>query len=150
MVVRLMTAADISSVAALEAACFSRPWSEEALFEELHNPTARFLVADDNGLVVGYMGMHALLDEGAITNVAVSPAHRRRGIARALLRHQAAWGGQNGLSRLMLEVRASNIAARALYEQEGFVFDGVRPRFYDRPVEDAALYSLYLKEGSTV
>lgn len=141
-----MTAAHVSAVAALEAQCFSLPWSEAALCEELANPHARFAVALDGDTVVGYMGMHAVLDEGAVTNVAVSPARRREGIARSLLQYQAALGRALGLSRITLEVRVGNVAARRLYEQAGFVCDGVRPRFYERPTEDAALYSLYLKE----
>ena len=140
--VRPMAAEDIPAVAALEAACFSLPWSEEGLQEELDNPFARFLVAVDGDTVVGYMGMHVIAGEGAVTNVAVDPARRRKGIARTLIRHSAA----DDLFRITLEVRESNTAARTLYEQEGFVCDGVRPRFYEHPVEDAALYSLYLKE----
>lgn len=138
-----MAAEHLPAVAALEVACFSLPWSEDALREELHNPFARFLVALDGNTVVGYMGLHAVAGEGAVTNIAVSPAHRRRGIARALLRHQASAAD---LHRITLEVRQSNRAARALYEQEGFTCDGVRPRFYEHPTEDAVLYSLDLKE----
>ncbi|MBE6758274.1 MAG: ribosomal-protein-alanine N-acetyltransferase [Ruminococcaceae bacterium] len=138
-----MAAEHIPAVAALEVACFSLPWSAEALREELANPFARFLVALDGDTVVGYIGLHAVAGEGAVTNVAVSPTHRRRGIARALLRAQAR---ADDLLRITLEVRQSNAAARALYEQEGFRCDGIRPRFYEHPAEDAVLYSLYLKE----
>ncbi len=145
--VRPMTAAHIPAVAALEAACFSVPWSEESLREELHNPHARFAVALDGDAVVGYMGCHLLFDEAAVTNIVTSPARRREGVARTLLRHQAAALRAEGACRLTLEVRVSNQAARNLYEQEGFVLDGVRPRFYERPTEDAALYSLFWKEG---
>jgi ribosomal-protein-alanine N-acetyltransferase len=145
--VKPMAEAHLAAVAALEAACFSLPWSEDALREELQNPHARFLVALDDDTVVGYMGCHLLFDEAAITNIATSPARRREGIARQLLQHQAAALHAEGACRLTLEVRVSNHAARRLYEQEGFVLDGVRPRFYERPTEDAALYSLYWKEG---
>lgn len=140
VVIAPMQAEHVTSVAALEHACFSRPWSAEALTEELHNPTARFLVALDSETVVGYIGMHVLFGEASITNVAVSPARRREGIAATLLRAAA-----EGVKRITLEVRASNAAAIALYEREGFSRDGIRPRFYDRPVEDAVLYSLNLK-----
>lgn len=145
--IKPMAAEHLAAVAALEAASFSLPWSEESLREELHNPHARFVVALLEGEVAGYMGLHLLLDEAAVTNIVTAPAHRRRGIARALLRHQAAAVRAAGACRLSLEVRVSNEAARRLYESEGFVLDGVRPRFYERPTEDAALYSLYWKEG---
>ncbi len=137
-----MATEHIPAVAALEAACFSLPWSEAGLREELANPFARFLVALDGDTVVGYMGMHVIAGEGAVTNIAVSPVRRREGIARALLHASAA----DGVCRITLEVRESNTAARTLYEREGFVCDGVRPRFYEQPTEDAVLYSLYLKE----
>ncbi len=145
--VKPMAAQHVDAVAALEEACFSLPWSREALEEELQNPHARFAVALDGDTVVGYMGCHLLFDEAAVTNIATSPLRRREGIARTLLRHQATALHAEGACRLTLEVRVSNEAARRLYEQEGFVLDGVRPRFYERPTEDAALYSLYWKEG---
>ena len=137
-----MAAEHIPAVAVLEAACFSLPWSEDGLREELANPFARFLVAMDGDTVVGYMGMHVIAGEGAVTNIAVSPDRRREGIARTLL-HACA---TDDVDRITLEVRESNRAARALYEREGFVCDGVRPRFYEQLTEDAVLYSLYLKE----
>ncbi len=147
ILVKPMTDQHLAAVFALEKACFSLPWSEDALREELYNPHARFVVALDGNEVVGYMGCHLLFDEAAVTNIATSPARRREGIARTLLRHQAAALYAEGARRITLEVRVGNEAARNLYAQEGFVLDGVRPRFYEHPVEDAALYSLYWKEG---
>ena len=52
-----------------------------------------------------------------------------------------------GSAFLTLEVRVSNAAARRLYERTGFAFQGVRPRFYDAPEEDAAIYTLYFQPG---
>ncbi len=136
-----MRAEHLSSLATLEATCFADPWSEAALREELDNPCARFLVAVEGTQVVGYLGCHHVADEGFIANVAVHPAYRRRGIARALV--QTAQQQATALSRLMLEVRQSNHAARALYASLGFTEDGIRPRFYTHPTEDAVLYSYY-------
>lgn len=139
-----MTAAHIEAVTQLEEACFAAPWSASALTEELDNPHAVFRVAvDEFGAVLGYVGMHHLVDEGFITNVAVSPTARRRGVARALLSHLAEYGAAHGLYRVTLEVRVSNTAAITLYEGAGYVRDGVRPGFYRAPTEDAAIYSLY-------
>ena len=134
-----MTETHVSAIAVLESLCFSDPWSEHALREELDNPCARFLVATENDTVVGYLGCHHIAGEGFIANVAVHPDHRRRGIARLLV--QAAQA--EDISRLMLEVRASNTAAIALYRSLGFTEDGIRPRFYTHPTEDAVLYSYY-------
>lgn len=138
-----MTIAHIPALAAIETACFSVPWSAAALAEELDNPHAVFLVAAEGDRVLGYVGMHHLLDEGFITNVAVSPDARRRGVAGRLLAALDAYGRLNGLYRLTLEVRASNAAAIALYEGAGYVADGVRPGFYSHPIEDAVIYSRY-------
>ena len=138
-----MQQSHIAAVAALEQVCFSEPWSETALAEELDNPHAVFCVAVEEDTLLGYVGMHHLVDEGFITNVAVSPAARRRGVARALLAHLAAYGRTHALYRVTLEVRVGNVAARTLYESEGYTLDGVRPGFYSRPTEDAAIYSLY-------
>lgn len=139
-----MAAAHIAAIAALEEQCFSTPWSAAALAEELNNPRAVFLVAADDGRVLGYAGMHHVGDEGYIANVAVDPAARRQGVARRLLAELEAYGREHALYRLTLEVRASNAAAIALYAGAGYVCDGVRPRFYAKPTEDAAIYSRYL------
>ena len=138
-----MQQSHIDAVAALERACFSEPWSAAALAEELDNPHAVFRVAVEGESLLGYVGMHHLVDEGFVTNVAVSPSARRRGVARALLAELAAYGREHGLYRITLEVRVGNVAARTLYESEGYTLDGIRPKFYSHPTEDAAIYSLY-------
>lgn len=136
----------LDSLADLESLAFSTPWSYDALAEELQNPLAVFLVAEDVDAesAVGYLGMHHILDEGFIANLAVHPAYRRQGIARSLLREAQEYAEAHDLARLTLEVRASNVPAIALYEGMGFTRDGVRPGFYDSPKEDAAIYSYYL------
>ncbi len=139
-----MAAAHIAAIAALEEQCFSTPWSAAALAEELDNPRAVFRVAvDADGRVLGYAGMHHIGDEGYIDNVAVDPAARRQGVARLLMAALEAYGREHAMYRLTLEVRASNAAAIALYEGVGYVCDGVRPNFYRKPTEDAAIYSRY-------
>lgn len=136
-----MAAKHLPAVARLEQQCFSTPWSEAALAEELAQPFSYLAVAVADGAVAGYVGLQIAADEGYITNVAVDPHYRRRGVATALIRHLAAEALARGWHALFLEVRASSTAAVALYEREGFTFDGCRPRFYRNPTEDARLYS---------
>lgn len=136
-----MNASHTTTLAQLETLCFAEPWSEAALKEELNNPCSHFLTALIDSRIAGYLGCHHVADEGFIANVAVFPSERRNGVARALL-HTAIEQGR-GLSRLTLEVRQSNTAAISLYESLGFVKDGVRPRFYAHPLEDACIYSYY-------
>ena len=140
-----MAAAHIAAIAEIERQCFSTPWSAAALTEELDSPHAVFYAATDgDGRVLGYAGMHHVGDEGYIDNVAVDPAARRQGVARALMDALERYGREHALYRLTLEVRASNAAAIALYAGAGYVADGVRPNFYRQPTEDAAIYSRYL------
>lgn len=139
--IEAFSAAHVKAIAELETLCFADPWSADALAEELNNPCAHFLTARDGDTVVGYIGCHHIAGEGYITNVAVHPGYRRRGIAHKLV--TAAIEQGIALSRLTLEVRESNTAAVALYRSLGFVKDGIRPRFYAHPTEDAGIYSYY-------
>ena len=139
-----MAAEHIHDIAAIEKQCFSTPWSEQALHEELTLPAAVFLTALAGGEIAGYMGLQMAGGVGYVCNVAVSSHFRRRGVASALIRAQIDRAKKSGLSEITLEVRSSNAAARALYETFGFVRLGTRPNFYSNPQEDAEIYSLYL------
>ncbi|MFA9381639.1 MAG: ribosomal protein S18-alanine N-acetyltransferase, partial [Acetanaerobacterium sp.] len=105
----------LQRLADLERECFSSPWSYDGLLEELSNPMAVFRVAHVDSEVAGYAGMQHILDEGYITNVAVSKPFRRRGIAAQLLHTLLAYGKENDMAFISLEVRVSNSAAIALY-----------------------------------
>ena len=129
----------ISALAQLERECFSDPWSEKALAEELSNSNAVFRVALIDGEVAGYVGMLHVLDEGDICNVAVFDRFRRKGVASALIQHLVDYGVENQLSFITLEVRESNIGAQKFYETMGFETIGVRRNFYDNPKEHAIL-----------
>ena len=136
-----MAAEHLNDVAALELACFSRPWSRQMLAEELDNQCAAFLVAlePETEKVIGYAGLLVAADEGYITNVAVFPEQRRRGIAGQLLQVFLNFAEANHLAFLTLEVRPSNAAAIALYQGFGFQEAGRRKNYYDLPKEDALI-----------
>ncbi len=144
--IRPMVADDVKALAAIERECFADPWSENGLAEELDNPCAHFFVAERHDEVYGYLGTHIIADEMSVTNIAVKTEFRHRGVARALLYQARQAATEHDLYRITLEVRVSNEPAIRLYESEGFVKDGIRPRFYSNPTEDAAIYSLYLKK----
>ncbi|HIY27127.1 MAG TPA: ribosomal protein S18-alanine N-acetyltransferase [Candidatus Acutalibacter pullistercoris] len=136
----------LDDLARLERLCFSRPWSRQALKEELTNPAVCFLVGEEAGEVLGYAGMHCAAGECYVDNVAVFPEARRQGVGRklmeALLQAAAARGGEF----LSLEVRPSNLEALALYRGLGFREVGRRRRFYDDPVEDGLLLTKDLEK----
>ena len=139
MTIRRLDAAALPAAAEIEKACFSVPWTEGMLAGELAE--GLYLGAFEGETLVGYCGMRSVLDEGYINNVAVLPAFRRRGIARALLTELEK--NAEGLAFLTLEVRESNLAAQALYVSLGYLPVGRRPRYYERPSEDALLMTKY-------
>lgn len=129
-------ASHLDAVAEIEAACFSEPWSANAL-QLLLGDAATGFVACHRGRPIAYGGMLWAPDEGQITNIAVHPDYRRRGCARAILLALIRAADQRGAQEISLEVRASNEAAIALYRAEGFLEAGRRRNFYRRPTEDA-------------
>ncbi len=132
----------IKEIAQIERECFSMPWSEHALEEELYNPQASFIVAQRaDGAVLGYAGLHVAADEGYIDNVAVREDYRRQGIADDLLDVFVRFGRVN-LAFLTLEVRPSNEAAIGLYFKHGFAQVGRRKNYYENPREDAIIMTL--------
>ena len=137
-----MTSEHISAIALLEKECFSEPWSENALSEELTNGNSHFLVAVSDELL-GYIGVQEICGEAYITNVAVFGKCRKSGIGRKLL--QAACDGAKSrkCEFITLEVRESNSPAIALYESEGFERAGVRKNFYSAPTENGIIYTKY-------
>ena len=144
-----MTADHLEELEKLERICFSRPWSRKMLAEELENQCAAFLVAEDSvsGRVLGYAGLMVVADEGYITNVAVFPEYRRQGIAAQILQVFVQFAEANRLAFLTLEVRPSNAAAIALYQDFGFEEVGRRKNYYDLPKEDALILTKYFETG---
>ena len=142
-----MTAKSAKDAAAIERVCFSDPWSEEAIISEVENPDALYLIARIDGETAGYIGMRRVQGEGHIMNVAVSPAYRRRGAAKALIAALIEIARNEELSLILLEVRAGNNPAIALYEGFGFERVGLRRGYYQNPAEDALLMDLILQCG---
>lgn len=128
--------ADAAEIAALESACFSLP----RLLPQIEREIGNFLVAREDGAFLGYIDAQTVLDEGYIGNIAVISEERGRGIGRSLL-HSLVERHRGALAFLTLEVRASNTAAIALYQSEGFRQVGVRKGMYEKPKEDALLMS---------
>ena len=134
-----MRKSDLPAVAKLEEKYFSVPWSEHALKQSLEKPEYLFFVASEKGEAVGYGGVLKVLDEGNILNIVVDERFRGRGIGRELTRTLLEEGKRQGMQAFTLEVRVGNVSAIRLYESLGFVSEGVRKHFYEKPVEDALI-----------
>ena len=143
-----MRPADLDQVVAIERLSFTMPWSRGAfLYEMEQNQVARCYVVREGGRVVGYVCLWEVADEMHITNIAVHPEERRRGIGRAMLGGVLDEARQRGLRLVVLEVRPSNVEARALYESFGFRVVGRRRGYYYDTGEDALVMQAALGEG---
>jgi ribosomal-protein-alanine N-acetyltransferase len=129
---------DLDAVLAIERQSFSMPWSRGSFLYELQqNRVARCWVMRSSARVVGYLCLWEIGEELHITNVAVDPAERRRGIARALLGSILDDARRRRLRLCALEVRPTNTEARRLYESFGFTVVGRRKGYYYDTGEDA-------------
>ena len=126
----------LPAVAELERLCFGEPWSERALRLLLGEDAVGY-VCMESDRVVAYGGMMIAPFEGQVTNIAVHPEWRRRGLGRAATEALIAEARARELEQISLEVRASNEAAIALYRTLGFYEAGRRKHFYRNPAEDA-------------
>lgn len=140
MLIRNMVMADVDQVAMLEEKNFSTPWHRESFVEILNNPAALYMVALEGDRIVGTCGIITAVGEGDICNVVTDEEFRGKGVAYKLVKtvmEEAA--KQLDVIDYTLEVRVGNRAAIALYEKLGFVSEGIRPKFYEKPVEDAMI-----------
>ena len=142
---------DLEEVLAIERVSFTMPWSRGAfLYEIQQNRVARCWVARlDDGQVVGYLCLWEVADEVHITNVAVHPDSRRKGVARSLLSSVLEDGRGRGFKVVVLEVRPSNRHALRLYESFGFRVVGRRHGYYYDTGEDALVMEIALSASST-
>lgn len=129
----------VAFVAEMERQCFSDPWSEKSVASELDNPLSLWLVAETEGAVAGYVGSQTVLDSADMMNLAVSQDFRRQGIGERLVNCLTDALKEKGVKTLLLEVRISNEPAKQLYQKLGFEIVGKRPRYYEKPREDALI-----------
>jgi len=134
----------LDGVLELERLCFTDPYSLKTLETSLTSQRDVSFVCILDGGIAGYIELGDFIDTLSVNRIATHPDHRKKGIAAALLNKAAEIAGQKDISELSLEVRASNTAARALYEKFGFTLVGRRPNYYRDPKEDAAIYIMKL------
>lgn len=142
--IRPATRHDLRALEQLERACFSDPWSPQGLADVVADRLCVTLVVEEDSEVTGYAMARVVAGQAEILTLGVSPARRRQGIARVMLERLLSILAERGAEEVWLEVRASNLAAQALYRGYGFLPGGMRPAYYRRPTEDALVFRLAL------
>lgn len=136
----------LDSLFELEKICFSVPWSKNLFKNDITNNNAFYVLAVDNNKVIAYCGLYKVLDEADITNIAVHPEYRRKGIATKILNIIFKHCCDNNISKITLEVRQSNENAINLYKNNGFVIVGERKKYYSDNGETAILMTKQIEE----
>lgn len=130
---------DLSEIVRIERSCFADPWTEESFRRLLSGQPAIFLVAviSPDSAIAGYAIAFSVYEDAEVLNVAVEPIFRGQGLAGQMLDAVLIELRARGVRTAFLEVRESNLAARALYGSRGFAEIGRRVRYYRKPIEDA-------------
>ena len=127
---------DIKAVHAIEVAVFDiDPWSAEQFWGELAQPTRSYVVAEDDGTIIGYAGAYLLPPDADVQTIAVSGAAQGRGVGRLLLEELIAIAVRYECSQLLLEVRSDNASALGMYERFGFESISKRRDYYASGVD---------------
>ena len=142
--VRFATVDDVEKIAEIEKECFSEPWSEQMIRSCLGENTDVYVLEADGVLCGCSVLDRTLVTEAEIHNVAVAKAYRGNGLSRLLMDAMIDSARDKGITRIMLEVRASNQTAISLYTSYGFEKVGIRPGYYRQPTENAILMDLVL------
>lgn len=139
-----MTSNDLDEVLKIENANFSEPWSKNSFLEALNSDYSHMIVAKSCGIVLGYVGMYSVQNEGYVYNIAVDQNSRGSGVGTCLMENLIEKARKLNLAFLSLEVRESNIPAINLYSKLNFVNQGIRKNFYSKPNENAIIMTVFL------
>lgn len=145
LIVTPMTADHLDAVTEMERVCFSTPWSRKSFEDGLANTfTQSYFTALLGGEVVGYMCLFHLFEEGELLNIAVSPEKRGLGIGKAMMDTMFSYLKNKNVSRITLEVRESNTAAKSLYTRSGFAPIAIRKNYYTAPLENGIVMETHV------
>ncbi len=136
MHIRPATVADIPALASLDQQTNPHPWTANQ-FQAAHQPPIRtLLIAEHDQHIIGYIAWQHIQDEIELHLIATAPSHRQQGIASQLMQQLIATAQQHH-ARIILEVRASNHIAQALYRKHQFTPIATRKNYYGN--EDAVI-----------
>lgn len=145
LILEKMKEQDLHQVMEIEKKSFSDPWNRSFFSQDIDNQSALPLVAKADDKIIGYVCLWKILDEIQISNIAVSPERRRRGIGEEMMQRVLKMAKEEDYRRISLDVRISNKAAISLYEKFGFREAGRRKNYYRLPQEDALILEKVLK-----
>lgn len=137
--IRTLRAEDVEEVSILEAKAFSMPWRAKDFWDMVNRDDSVYVVAIIEDRIVACCGVTNICGDGDINNVVVEESYRHQGIGRYIMETLMIWGNEIGIENYTLEVRVSNAPAIRLYESLGFISAGIRPGFYEKPLEDAMI-----------
>lgn len=143
-IIRPAAAGDIEGISLVERESFSDPWGDSLFYDAVNDRNFHNFVSTEDGKVTGFIISTWILPDVEIQDIAVAKESRGRGIGKRLLQCLFKAAAEDGAERILLEVRKSNTPALSLYKKAGFTEDGIRPHYYEDPVEDAILMSAYL------
>jgi len=136
--IRVAERRDLPEIFAIEQAQFPEPWTKAMLLDEIENTeNRRYTVAQEDAVIIGYLGVMFIFEDMHINTIGVVPGNERRGIARSLMNDAWADAKERGITRATLEVAVSNEPAKKLYQEFGFMPVGIRKNYYERTKEDA-------------
>ncbi|HKM20551.1 MAG TPA: ribosomal protein S18-alanine N-acetyltransferase [Lachnospiraceae bacterium] len=139
LIIREMREEDVDAICQIEQESFSMPWRKQDFLDMITYDHLLYLVAEFGNIIVGGCGLRMIVGEGEITNVAIREAYRNRGYGAKLLAAMLEKGNELGMTAFTLEVRKSNLSAIHVYEKMGFISEGIRKNFYEKPCEDAVI-----------
>ncbi len=147
MTIKEANLSQLDGITEIENSSFSDPWSKNSLREAIESDNITvFTVSDEDGRILAFSCLLIIEYEAEILNIAVSEKFRGRGIGYCLAGHMIDVCRARNVEDIFLEVRQSNIAARALYRKLGLCEIGIRKRYYANPTEDAVLMKMSLKQ----
>ncbi len=143
---RTMSMFDVDSVCAVEARCYSHPWSRGNFVDSLTSGYLAQVLESPQGEMLGYFVAMQGVDEMHLLNIAVSPDFQSAGLGRQMLKALELQALERQLHMVWLEVRRSNMRAQSLYKRLGFVEVGLRKGYYPAVLrrEDAVVMRLSL------
>lgn len=143
LILKEMDFSDLEGVYEVSSLSLKETWSLNSIEKELNNKLATYIVCLEDSKVLGFAGSWLIASEGQITNIAVHPNSRGKGIGKYLMEKLIFVLKNKGCTDITLEVRKSNIIAQNLYKSLGFKEEGIRKNFYEDNKEDAIIMWLY-------